>query len=191
MASRTLGMLKDLCETLGNGTQHPFITCILVKLRGQSSCVTEFCKSYCSDGHFFLLDITLNCNIILIYSLKKKLQRCSRRSRRMIWRKCNFIPIIFHHWIMLAEKLLSIPIRISLQVNLQSKVILSKTDRISQLASGPIPQLFTLGSSHVNNTKELVSVLLAKVINLHNYVLKKWFFAIWKQRIYCFLVFLI
>lgn len=76
---------------------------------------------------------------------------------------------------MLAEKLLSIPIRISLQVNLQSKIILSKSksDRISQLADGPIPQLFTLGSSNVNNTEKLVSALPAKVINFHNYVLKK------------------
>jgi len=40
---------------------------------------------------------------------------------------------------MLAEKLLSIPIRISLKVNLQSRLILSKSYRICRLADGPIP----------------------------------------------------
>lgn len=65
-------MLRELCETPGNGTQHPFRKRILVKLGEESSCVTECHKSYCSDGQLFLLDITLSCNIILIYSLKKR-----------------------------------------------------------------------------------------------------------------------
>lgn len=72
---------------------------------------------------------------------------------------------------MRAEKFLSIHIRISYRST--CKVILAKSDRISQLADGPIPQLFTLDSNHVNNTKELVSALSAKAINLHYYVLKK------------------
>lgn len=109
-------------------------------LGAESSCAIECCTSYCSDGPFFLLVVTLSCNIILIWGLKKKkLQGCSRRSRRTIWKKCNFIPIIFCHWIMLAEKLLSMPIRISLQVNLQNKVILGKSGRNSLLAGGPVP----------------------------------------------------
>lgn len=40
------------------------------KLEGESSC--ECHKYHCSDGQFFLLVITLSCNIILIYSFKKR-----------------------------------------------------------------------------------------------------------------------
>lgn len=160
-------------------------------LGAESSCAIECCTSYCSDGLFFLLVVTLSCNIILIWGLKKKkLQGCSRRSRRIIWKKCNFIPIIFCHWIMLAEKLLSMPIRISLQVNLQNKVILGKSGRNSLLAGVPVPQLLTFGSSHVNN-RGLVSALPAEVVNLHNCVRKEWFFAVWKHRAYWVLVYLV